>query len=61
MTWFEHLAELLAKDVDRELLRKQLELTPTQRIEKLEALRQFTLEARKARAAGVQDAHRRSR
>jgi hypothetical protein len=61
MTWFEHIAALLARDIDMELVRRQLALTPTQRLEKLEAMRAFSAEARRARAATAQDADRRVR
>lgn len=40
--------EAYKKDVDRTLIRKNLSLTPTQRLEKLVALRQFQAELRRA-------------
>jgi hypothetical protein len=49
-TCFDILAELFARDVDRELLRRSLARTPTERIEWLEQVQAFADEARKARA-----------
>jgi len=50
-TCFEVLAELFARDIDRDLLVRSLALTPTQRIEWLEQMQAFAAEARRARAA----------
>ncbi len=48
-TLFEVLAELFARDVDRELLRQSLARTPTERILWLEEMQAFAEAARKAR------------
>jgi hypothetical protein len=47
---FDVLAELLARDVDRSLLKRQLARTPAERIAWLEEMQSFAEEARKARA-----------
>ncbi|MEM9695175.1 MAG: hypothetical protein AAGA56_21715 [Myxococcota bacterium] len=47
-TCFDILAELFAKDVDRELLAKSLARTPTERIIWLEEMQAFAEAARKA-------------
>ena len=49
LTCFDILAELFARDVDRELLRQSLARTPTERIEWLEEMQAFADSARKAR------------
>lgn len=49
-TVFDVLAELFARDVDRELLRRSLARTPTERIAWLEEIQTFAEEAKKARA-----------
>ncbi len=49
-TGFDVLSELFARDVDRELLRRAAEKTPTERIEWLEQMQSFADDARKARA-----------
>jgi hypothetical protein len=49
-TCFDVLAELFAKDIDRELLRRSLAKTPTERIQWLEQMQEFAEQARKARA-----------
>jgi hypothetical protein len=46
---FDKLADLLAADVDVDLLRRHLQLTPTQRLERLVEAQAFAEEARKAR------------
>jgi hypothetical protein len=46
---FDVLAELFAKDVDRELLRQSLSKTPTERIQWLEEMQAFADLAKKAR------------
>lgn len=48
-TCFDVLAELFAQDVDRELLRRGLAKTPTERIVWLEQMQAFADEARRAR------------
>jgi hypothetical protein len=47
---FDVLAELFARDVDRELLERSLARTPTERIIWLEEMQEFAEAARKARA-----------
>lgn len=47
---FDVLAELFARDVDRDLLRRSLARTPTERILWLEEMQAFAEDARKARA-----------
>jgi hypothetical protein len=43
------IIELYKKDVDRTLIRENLELTPTQRLERLEEAQRFVEELRKNR------------
>lgn len=55
MTWmmerttFDVLAELFARDVDIELLRRSLAMTPTERLAWLEEMQEFAEAARRAR------------
>jgi hypothetical protein len=49
-TCFDVLAELFARDVDRELLSRSLAKTVTERIQWLEQMQEFAEVARKARA-----------
>jgi hypothetical protein len=49
-TCFDVLAELFARDIDMDLLRRFQEKTPTERIEWLEEMQAFGEEARAARA-----------
>jgi hypothetical protein len=49
-TCFDVLSELFARDVDRELLRRAQERTPTERILWLEEMQKFAEDARMARA-----------
>lgn len=48
-TCFDILSELFARDVDRELLRRAQEKTPTERIIWLEEMQAFAEDAKKAR------------
>ena len=48
-TCFDILSELFARDIDKDLLRKSLARTPTERIAWLEEMQAFAEEARKAR------------
>lgn len=48
-TCFDILSELFARDVDRDLLRRSLARTPTERIVWLEEMQAFADDARKAR------------
>lgn len=48
---FDTLAELFARDIDRDLLRRSMAKTPTERIRWLEEMQAFAEEARKARDA----------
>jgi hypothetical protein len=47
-TCFDVLAELFARDVDRDLLRRAQALTPTERIVWLEQMQAFADDARRA-------------
>ncbi len=49
-TCFDILSELFARDVDRELLKRSLAKTPTERIVWLEEMQAFAESARKARS-----------
>ena len=53
---FDVLAELFARDVDRDLLRRSLAKTPTERILWLEEMQTFADDARKARARAANSA-----
>jgi predicted RNA-binding Zn ribbon-like protein len=52
-TAFEKLARKLALDVDDTLLRRSLELTPTERLQRLMELQRFSEAAKKARAGAA--------
>ena len=43
------IIELYKRDVDRTLLRENLKLTPTERLEKLRGMQRFAAELRRAR------------
>jgi len=48
MKVMEEIIELYMRDVDRTLLRENLKLTPTERIEKLMAMQRFVEELQRA-------------
>lgn len=60
-SWFDIIAGRLAQDIDMTLVERQLALTPTQRLEKLDSMMAFYRSARSANATVPEDADRKPR